>query len=189
MRPNWNHATFCLRELMKRDFRLALPEVDPQALLDDEQARERYESAVRDAVRNESAWEVLSDAVLGQFSFQELAMTTTDGTRPRSPSMSTVAGLQVMIRLRRRSPWRFHRPRDSTRRSIHRTFIPSCRAIPANSKQFSQSSREPVLSSTVHREQARARRWPTSLPSAWRINQRHPARSLAFVETDTLPAA
>ncbi len=59
---------------MKRDFRLELPEVDPQALLDDEQARERYESAVRDAVRNESAWEVLSDAVLGQFSFQKLAM-------------------------------------------------------------------------------------------------------------------
>ena len=59
---------------MKRDFRLELPEVDPQALLDDEQARERYEMAVRDAVRNESGWEVLSDAVLGQFSFQELAM-------------------------------------------------------------------------------------------------------------------
>ena len=59
---------------MKRDFRLELPEVDPQALLDDEQARERYEAAVRDAVRNESGWEVLSDAVLGQFSFQKLAM-------------------------------------------------------------------------------------------------------------------
>ncbi len=59
---------------MKRDFRLQLPEVDPQALLDDEQARERYETAVRDAVRNESGWEVLSDAVLGQFSFQKLAM-------------------------------------------------------------------------------------------------------------------
>ena len=59
---------------MKRDFLLELPEVDPQALLDDEQARERYESTVRDAVRNESGWEVLSDAVLGQFSFQELAM-------------------------------------------------------------------------------------------------------------------
>ncbi len=59
---------------MKRDFRLALPEVDPQALLDDEQARERYETAVRDAVRHESGWEVLSDAVLGPFSFQELAM-------------------------------------------------------------------------------------------------------------------
>ncbi len=50
---------------MKRDFRLELPEVDPQALLDDGQARERYESAVRDAVRNESGWEVLSDTVLG----------------------------------------------------------------------------------------------------------------------------
>ena len=59
---------------MKRDFRLELPEVDPLALLDDEQARERYETAVRDAVRNESGWEVLSDAVLGQFSFQKLAM-------------------------------------------------------------------------------------------------------------------
>ena len=59
---------------MKRDFRLGLPEVDPQALLDDEQARERYETAVRDAVRNESGWEVLSDAVLGQFSFQKLAI-------------------------------------------------------------------------------------------------------------------
>ena len=45
-------------------------EVDPQALQDDEQARERYESAVRDSVRNESGWEVLSDAVLGPFSFQ-----------------------------------------------------------------------------------------------------------------------
>ena len=65
---------FCLRELMKRDFRLELPEVDPLALLDDEQAREKYETAVRDAVRNESGWEVLSDAVLGQFSFQKLAM-------------------------------------------------------------------------------------------------------------------
>ena len=65
---------YCLRELMKRDFRLELPEVDPQTLLDDEQARERYEAAVRDAVRNESGWEVLSDAVLGQFSFQKLAM-------------------------------------------------------------------------------------------------------------------
>ena len=59
---------------MKRDFRLELPEVDPQALLDDEQPRERYESEVRDAVRNESGWEVLSDAVLGQFSFQKLSM-------------------------------------------------------------------------------------------------------------------
>ena len=59
---------------MKRDFRLELPEVDPQALLDDAPARERYEAAVRDAVRHESGWEVLSDAVLGQFSFQELAM-------------------------------------------------------------------------------------------------------------------
>ena len=52
---------FCLRELMKRDFRLELPEVDPLALLDDEQARERYETAVRDALRNESGWEVMSD--------------------------------------------------------------------------------------------------------------------------------
>ncbi len=65
---------FCLQELMKRDFRLELPEADPQSLLDDEQARERYESAIREAVRNESGWEVLSDAVLGQFSFQKLAM-------------------------------------------------------------------------------------------------------------------
>ena len=63
---------------MKRDFRLALPEDDPQALLDDEQARERYESAVRDAVRNESGWGVWSDAVLGQFRLQELA-TNDDG--------------------------------------------------------------------------------------------------------------
>ena len=52
---------FCLRKLMKRDFRLELPEVDPLALLDDEQARERYETAVRDALRNESGWEVMSD--------------------------------------------------------------------------------------------------------------------------------
>ncbi len=59
---------------MKRDFRLELPEADPQTLLDDEQARERYESAIRDAVRNESGWKVLSDAVLGQFSFQKFAM-------------------------------------------------------------------------------------------------------------------
>ena len=59
---------------MKRDFRLELPEADPRALLDDEQARERDESAIRDVVRNESGWEVLSDAVLGQFSFQKLAM-------------------------------------------------------------------------------------------------------------------
>ena len=63
---------------MKRDFRLALPEVDPQALLDDAQARERYETAVRDAVRNESGWGVWSDAVLGQFRLQELA-TNDDG--------------------------------------------------------------------------------------------------------------
>ena len=56
-------------------FRLELPEVDPQALLDDEQARERYESEVRDAVRHESGWEVLSNTLLGQFSFQELAMS------------------------------------------------------------------------------------------------------------------
>ena len=64
---------------MKRDFRLELPEVDPLALLDDEQARERYETAVRDAVRHESGWEVLSDAVLGQFSFQKLAMSDDYG--------------------------------------------------------------------------------------------------------------
>ncbi|MCX7406607.1 MAG: hypothetical protein NTZ32_00820 [Planctomycetales bacterium] len=32
-------------------------------------------------------------------------MTTTGGTRPRSPSMNTVAGLRVMIRPRRRSPF------------------------------------------------------------------------------------
>ena len=64
----------CLRELLERDFREELPEVDPLALPDDEQGRERDESAVRDAVRNESGREVLRDAVLGHFSFQELAM-------------------------------------------------------------------------------------------------------------------
>ncbi len=48
---------------MKRDFRLELPEFDPQALLDDEQARERYETAVRDAVRHESGWEVWLSAI------------------------------------------------------------------------------------------------------------------------------
>jgi len=74
LRPDWNRANFCLRELMKRDFRLELPEVDPLALLDDETARERYETAVRDAVRNESGWGVWSDAVLGQFRFQKLAI-------------------------------------------------------------------------------------------------------------------
>ena len=68
------HRTRRASSQRNRDFRLALPEVDPQALLDDEQARERYETAVRDAVRHESGWEVLSDAVLGQFSFQKLAM-------------------------------------------------------------------------------------------------------------------
>ena len=45
---------FCLRELMKRDFRLQSSAVDPQALLDDEPARESYETAVQVAVRHES---------------------------------------------------------------------------------------------------------------------------------------
>jgi len=96
---------------MKRDFRLELPEVDPLALLDDEQARERYETAVRDAVRNESGWEVLSDAVLGQFSFQKLAMYDDYGRHATEIAehehCRRIAGDD---RLRRRSPWRFHRP-------------------------------------------------------------------------------
>jgi len=39
---------------MRRAFRLALPEVDPHALLGNEPARESYETAVQDAVRHES---------------------------------------------------------------------------------------------------------------------------------------
>ena len=39
---------------MKRDFRLQSSAVDPQALLDDEPARESYETAVQVAVRHES---------------------------------------------------------------------------------------------------------------------------------------
>ena len=54
-------------------------EVDPRALLDDEQTRESFESAVRDAVRHESGWEVWRDAVLGQCRFQKLAMPDDDG--------------------------------------------------------------------------------------------------------------
>lgn len=63
---------FCLRELMKWNFRLQLPDVDPQSLRDDEQARERGTTLRFEMPRNESGWEAVRDAVLAQFSLQKL---------------------------------------------------------------------------------------------------------------------
>lgn len=65
---------YCLRESLKRDFRLALPEPDGQQLLESSTARLEYLDLVRAAIQEQAAWAVIDEAVIGQFSFQKLAM-------------------------------------------------------------------------------------------------------------------
>jgi len=67
-------ANHCLRELFRRDLRIDLPLPDVERFLEEEFFRDRYLDTVRKEIQDQQRWEVLDKAVLGQFSFQKLAM-------------------------------------------------------------------------------------------------------------------